>query len=155
MADITGSDKRRARLRAIREDGWTFQRRKIFLSVLADTCNVKAAALAAGKSIGSVRGLRERDGEFSQLWGAALEAGYELLENALLVRALGRDGGGDNPINEIAEATIPGAAFDTDLAMRVLKLRGDRGARLHGGTTLTQSEVDIALLKRLDDLAAR
>jgi hypothetical protein len=139
MADITGSNKRLARLRAIRKDGWTFQRRKIFLSVLADTCNVKAAALAAGKSIGSVRGLRERDGEFSQLWG----------------RALGLDGGGDNPIDDIAEATIPGAAFDTDLAMRVLKLRGDRGARLHGGTTLTQSEVDIALLKRLDDLATR
>ena len=161
MADIGGSNGRPMQVRAVRKNGWTKAKRTVFLSTLAATCNVTAAAQAVGKSDHSARALRKRDGEFSLLWAEALESGYERLENELLARALGQTSSGDNPSS--AEIAVPPAdlpPFDPVLAIQVLKLRADLG-RDRGRTkgvrpaVKTQGEIDAALLKRLDALAAR
>ena len=162
MTDIGSGNGRRVQLRAVRSDGWTKARRTTFLSVLAATCNSAAAARAAGETDHSALQWLKRDGEFSQLWDEALEAGYERLENELLARALGQASSGDNPGDgEIEAASATDQAFDPDLAMRVLKLRADQGRGAGAGKgragvpRMTQGEIDAALLARLDALAAR
>ncbi|MEN2786475.1 hypothetical protein ACFOKI_05590 [Sphingomonas qilianensis] len=160
MADIGGSNGCRVQQRATRKGGWTTGKRTVFLATLAATCNVTAAARAAGKSDHSARALRKRDGEFSLLWAEALEVGYERLENELVARALGLVSSGDNPTS--AEIMTPPAvlpAFDPALAIQVLKLRSETTKRAgpQGAPPVikTQGEVDAALLQRLDALAAR
>ncbi|NCP12376.1 MAG: hypothetical protein GW859_10600 [Sphingomonadales bacterium] len=72
----------------VKKNGWTKERRKIFLRTLAATCNVSRSVAAAGKSIGTAYRLRHRDEEFAAQWQAALLVGYERLEAALLRRAI-------------------------------------------------------------------
>ncbi|MEG3089128.1 hypothetical protein [Sphingomonas sp. PB4P5] len=161
MADIGGSNRRSMQVRAVRKDGWTKAKRTIFLSTLAASCNVVAAARAAGMATWSVHKLRKRDGEFAVLWHEALEAGYERLESELLARALGQASSGDNPSrDEIAVPPDDLAPFDLALAIQVLKLRADLGrdrrkTKARQPVAKTQAEVDAALLKRLDALAAQ
>ena len=140
-----------------RRHGWTKVARATFLGVLGETCNVEIAAKAAGLSSRGAHALRARDGEFALLWSAALEAGYELLENELLFRALGQPGGANPDEDEIAAVQAPDVPFDPALAIKVLEMRrGPRSAsKPKTNTIMSQGEVDAALLKRLDALAAK
>lgn len=149
--------------RAPRKDSWTKTKRATFLGMLEATCNVTVAARSVGLSDRSARALRKRDGEFAALWAEVLENGYERLQNALVACALGQIPNGDNPMVE--EIAVPAEVrpFDPQLALQVLKLRHDRLSAGRAGRgngrgvrpARTQSEVDAALLKRLDALAAR
>lgn len=71
-----------------RHDGWTPNRRALFLQALADTCNVTMACHAAGMSSGAIYPLRKRDPAFRAQWTDALREGYSRLEAALLDRAI-------------------------------------------------------------------
>lgn len=71
-----------------RRGGWTQARRNIFLSTLADTCNVTVSCQAAGMSTGAIYPLRQRDAGFRAAWAAALKEGYVRLELAMLERAI-------------------------------------------------------------------
>ena len=63
---------------------WTKRRRTRFLDALAESCNVSAAARAAGMDRSSAYDLKDRDPEFQRGWGKALEQAHGALEWDLL-----------------------------------------------------------------------
>jgi hypothetical protein len=138
--------------RAPRKDGWSKTMRAKFLDHLAATCNVSASAARINRSPDSARDLRRRDGEFARLWGEAIAAGRERLEEELVACALGQMPTGDNPSNERQEP--PAIRFDPELALQVLKLQsGGHQARRRAGPPPAQDDIDIALIERLEALA--
>lgn len=74
--------------RKTRHDGWTQEKRALFLDELKAGCNVREAVRAAGMSDVSAYGLRKRDPAFAAEWAEALEQGYAELEMALLRQAI-------------------------------------------------------------------
>lgn len=140
--------------RKLRSDGWTVALRAQFLDVLAATCNITTACRAVGKSADSARALKKRDGEFAMLWAEAYAAGRERLEEELVACALGQVPSGYNPTDERAEpAPMP---FNPELALKVLALQnGTHHKRRRAGRPPAQTDVDQALLKRLEGLAAK
>lgn len=72
----------RRRRRARR--AWTKRRRTAFLKTLAESCNVSAAARAAGMDRSSAYDLKDRDPEFQRGWGKALEQAHSELGWRLL-----------------------------------------------------------------------
>jgi hypothetical protein len=84
--ELTGGAK--PKIRRQRHDGWTAERRDIFIATLAATCNVAASARAAGMPAESVYRVRMRDAGFRARWAAALREGYARLELMLLDRAM-------------------------------------------------------------------
>ena len=64
------------------------QRRAMFVATLAETCNVSAAARAAGVVASTCYRWRAQDAAFSAAWDDALAIGYDRLEAALLDYAL-------------------------------------------------------------------
>lgn len=77
-----------AQMRAVRRDGWTVERRKVFMETLAATCNVSEAARVAGKNLSSAYYQKRRDPGFAREWAQALGVGYAELEALLLRQAL-------------------------------------------------------------------
>lgn len=77
-----------AQLRAVRKDGWTVERRRIFMETLAATCNVSEAARAAGKNLSSAYYQKRRDPGFAREWAQAMSIGYAELEALLLRQSL-------------------------------------------------------------------
>lgn len=67
---------------------WTKAKEASFLSTVADTCNVTAAAEAAGVSTGGAYKRRKAVAAFRAGWAEALATGYQRLEMVLLERAL-------------------------------------------------------------------
>lgn len=148
--------------RRVRSTGWTKAKRALFLATLADSCNVRKAAAAAGMAASGVYELRKRDAAFGDLWAEALEIGYERLETALLEHALigvnaidvgaAIEAAGDLPGPDLAS---PGAV---QLAMALLTRhrQGVDGKPMIGrGRRSTPEETDAALKKQLDALERR
>ena len=79
-----GSNQRRMQVRRARVKQWTPRTETRFLSVLAATCNVKAACAAVGMWPPSAYNHRQRWAAFAQAWDAAVETGFARLEAALL-----------------------------------------------------------------------
>lgn len=73
-----------------RGDGWTPERQRAFIEVLADEGSVRAAAASVGMSEQSAHALRRRAGagSFSLAWDAALEAATARLAAAAIDRAI-------------------------------------------------------------------
>lgn len=148
--------KKGAQYRPVPRNGWTVARRKLFLDTLAATCNVLHSATVAGMTDSGARQLKKRDGEFARLWAEALEEGRERLVEKVFANSLAQGSTGDNPEGERA---VPSTGpFDARLAMEALKRHGTTDPshrRAKAGTRPTQTEVDIALMERLDALARR
>ena len=66
---------------------WTSKKERIFLSVLAETCNVTRAVEAAGVSVSGAYARRQRNAAFRASWRDAIAAAYQRLELILLDRA--------------------------------------------------------------------
>ena len=143
---------------ARRRNGWTLEKRALFLDMLAATGSVRRSEAAAGMSQGAAARLRGRDAEFAGLWAEALEAAYVRLEHELLAHALGEARSPDNPGPERAEppAEMVGP-FDPRLAIAVLRLRGRsrqaRNKRVIG--PVDPVEVEAALMRKLGDMAKK
>jgi hypothetical protein len=67
---------------------WTRQKEVAFLSALAETCNVTAAAAAAGVSKGGAYQRRKKVAAFRAGWADAIAIAYQQLELAVLDRSL-------------------------------------------------------------------
>ena len=128
----------RLQLGTVRADGWTQERRALFLDVLAATGSVTQGVEATGMSRTSARALRARDPVFARLWDEALEQAYHRLEEELLAHALGeRPDAGEaaraEPINPGPERSEPPVEhrrpFSPHLALAVLRWRDRRGVR--------------------------
>jgi len=66
---------------------WTREKEVMFLSVLADTCNVTCAAEEAGVSTSSAYERRKENAAFRAGWLEAISVAYQRLELVLLDRA--------------------------------------------------------------------
>lgn len=175
---ISGGVARPIQKARVRKDGWTKQRRQLFLDALAGTCNVRIAVEAAGLNPTSAYALRRRDPVFAALWRDALTIGYERLEEALLahalegVNALALRAEGDFQLPELvadparvpqpgsgASASATRQAVDVELALLLLNRHraNAEGAGTPAGTRRRASseETDAALRKKLDAMARR
>jgi len=159
---------------AIKRNGWTKAKRQAFLDTLAETCNVKAATLAAGMALGAPYALRKREPQFGALWEEALAMGYERLESELLSCALdaindirigeARTDGADTP-EEVAAAwrqplgTKLPAAISVQLALSLLNRHKAAAEGRRYGVRVrrqpTPEETDAALEKVLDGVYRR
>lgn len=75
---------------AARHDGWTAERQIAFINALADSGCVVDAARAAGMSVRRAYRLRAHPqaGSFRQAWESAMEWAIQLLQDAVLSRAI-------------------------------------------------------------------
>jgi hypothetical protein len=73
-----------------RADGWTAKKQVAFIEALADSGMVSVAAMRAGMSRASAYVLRARPGaeSFSRAWDAALDVGFEKMQDFAIDRAL-------------------------------------------------------------------
>lgn len=125
-----------------------------FAKVLAETCNVAAAAASAGRTLATVHRWRSVDAAFAAAWDEALAIGYDRLENVLLVYAIGK-------VDAVA-AGAPGASIsngDLQLAVGMLQRHraadGGRRGQVLPVRMPTEAESDAALKRALDGLARR
>ena len=86
MAKRGGSVATKSRKPCGRE--WTRQKEVAFLSALAETCNVTAAAAAGGVSMGGAYERRKKVAAFRAGWAEAIATAYQQLELAVLDRSL-------------------------------------------------------------------
>lgn len=93
-------------------EGFTPEKRRIFLAHLAQTSNVAASARKAKVSSGAVYRERIRSAAFRDRWRVALAEGYARLEAELLAEAL---------------RPASGRASDRTLRSRAMKLRVGMG----------------------------
>jgi hypothetical protein len=73
--------------RAPAKRDFTKEKKAKFLSVLAETCNVRRAASEAGVSVPHVYYVRKRNASFRAGWREAISTAYQRLELVLLERA--------------------------------------------------------------------
>ena len=82
---LTGNfNSRVRRLRRAMPTDFTDARKRVFLGVLRATCNVSAAARAAGVQPGTARRHRATSAPFREAWAQALDEGRLTLEFALI-----------------------------------------------------------------------
>ena len=74
-------------MRKVSRRNWTRAKEREFLSVLAETCNVKEAARQARVCVSYAYKKRAADGGFRAGWIAAIGTAYQRLELVLLDRA--------------------------------------------------------------------
>ncbi|WBX83858.1 hypothetical protein [Sphingosinicella microcystinivorans] len=130
-----------------RHDGWTPERRRVFLESLAECGVVQDACRAAGMSPASAYALRQRKSGalFALGWAAALRHARERLADELLSRALH---GCTERIEKDGEVVATRHRFDNRLSMAVLT-RLDREAEKcdgHSGAVTAVAEDFEALL---------
>jgi hypothetical protein len=125
-----------------------------FARVLAETCNVAAAAASAGRTLATVHRWRSVDAAFAAAWDEALAMGYDRLENALLVYAIGK-------VDAVAAGAAGASISNGDLQLAVGMLQrhrtadGGRRGQMPPVRMPTEAESDAALRRALDGLARR
>ena len=113
-----------------------------------------AAAASAGRTLATVHRWRSVDAAFAAAWDEALAIGYDRLENALLVYAIGK-------VDAVAAGAAGASISNADLQLAVGMLQRHRAA--DGGRRgqvlpvrmPTEAESDAALKRALDGLARR
>ena len=119
---------------------------ELFLTRLAETSNVSAAADEAELTTATVYAKRRTDPDFARRWYAALAEGYDNLEMELLAHL--RSGG------EAGES--PKARFDTAAALRSLTAHRESVAREKGRRTLADEAATIASINaKIDAMRQR
>lgn len=146
-----GAKPARKVARGFRRVRWTQGMRETFLDALAETCNIMAAAQAAGVRSQSVYELKRKDAAFAEGWRHALACGYDVLETRLVGLAiqLATEGGPREFDNG------PHGRIDTDLGLRMLtQHRGAMAGKARGGGPAlkhaTREETDEAILKKIE-----
>ena len=124
--------------------------RKAFLTALAKTSNVTAAAQQACISPSWVYRLRREDPDFAAEWLRALCEGYDHLEMELLCRLRAgesRDGKNVGAKNDRAKNDGVGAKYDNAAAIRLLALHRANAER---GRALRENDDEQAVLDSID-----
>ena len=77
----------KSQLRKASNRDWSKAKEQVFLTVLAETCNVTCAAAEAGVSVSAAYRRRKADAGFRAAWLEAIGSAYQRLELVLLERA--------------------------------------------------------------------
>jgi hypothetical protein len=131
---------------------WSDTAEAAFLDTLAATCNVSAAADAAGFTRFTLYKRRRRDPGFAQRWSAALDQGYARIEAMLVQRAVeALEGYAPDPDTPIPAMTVRDA-----LAIlghhRAAVERGPRSRR-QWARPRSLDEVRDSILRKLEAVA--
>ena len=130
---------------------WTDEAEARFLDVLAATCNVGAAAAAAGFSRDGLYKRRRRDPVFAKRWQAALELGAARLHALLLQRAIeALEGFAPDPDTPIPQMTVKDALAILALHRRELE-GGPR--RRQWARPRSLDEMRDSILRKLEAIA--
>lgn len=148
---LTGQSK--PKKRKPRRYEWTKAKEKIFLTTLAETCNVTAAAEAAGMSAAGAYFRRKKVAAFRAAWAEAIATAYQRLELELLERALNgtekivrRRDGSEERIRD----------YSNSVALTLLKMHRDSASEAQSEA----QEVDVEdvrkrLVEKLERLRTR
>ena len=103
---------------------WSKRKEEMFLSVLAETCNVTRACAAAGVGVTSVYRRKKENAAFRAAWLAAISIAYQQLELVLLERAFV---GTERPVTRAGAATVM-REYSNQLGIALLKMHRDSAA---------------------------
>jgi hypothetical protein len=122
---IRPGNGRRLQLRKTRKLRFTAKKKDIFLAHFAGTCDLAAAAEAAGVCVDTVRNHRRKDPEFNADCDAALEQGYKHLEEEAVRERLAAQ-------ERLKAGIVPAgeAAAEFDRQMKLLSQWRRRDGRL-------------------------
>lgn len=153
---IQGGNNRRVQVRKERKDGFTEEKKQIFLDTLAGCATVKRAAAAAGVTPETVNYHRRRNPVFARRCADALDVAYDNLEAQKVAEAAAAT---YEPGPGAADAPGPGTV-NNGLALQLLGLRkrpmGQRTGRAgHEPKRATEKELNEAILGLLDVLGRR
>lgn len=154
-----GEDAPQAQMRRPRSDGWTEERRALFLDVLRSTCNVSEGLRVVGMSDTSLYELRKRDPAFATAWQDALEHAYDRLEWMLLMRT----SFGDERVETVRtgdgdEATVKGTktitSYSSATAWKSLLAHRNSVERYRAQRAAVTGEEEATRARLLSELAA-
>jgi hypothetical protein len=153
---VRGGNRRRVQVRKEREDGFTAEKRQVFLDTFAGCATLCRAAAAAGVSAETVNYHRRRDPVFARQCAEALDIAYDTLEAAKVAEAAAAR---YEPGPNAGDAPGP-ESVDNGLALQLLRLRrrpiGQRTGRAgHEPRRASEKELNEAILAQLDVLAQR
>lgn len=135
--------------RKVRADGWTKERRQIFLDTLAATCNVTESCRAAGMALRAVYPLKRRDAAFAAAWDKAISEGFDRLRAQMLENC-----GAGLTIDPDGSAAAP-PPFDFEKGLRLLHFYSAQAQGTPSRRTgrprrnATREETNAALIKAL------
>jgi hypothetical protein len=113
---------KRPQMRKATARSWTKAKEQMFLSVLAETCNVTRACDAAGVSVTHVYRLKKEKAAFRSAWLAAVSIAYQQLELVLLERAFN---GTEKTVAVRSGETRIMREYSNQLGMALLKMHRD------------------------------
>jgi hypothetical protein len=116
---------RKPQLRKVSKRSWTKAKEEMFLSVLAETCNVTRACEAAGVGVTSVYRRKKENAAFRAAWLAAIAIAYQQLELVLLERAFN---GTEKLVNVRAGDARTMREYSNQLGVALLKMHRDTAA---------------------------
>jgi hypothetical protein len=117
---VRGTNGRRVQIARARLKQWTPRVEARFLTVLAATCNVKAACAEVGLTQASAYNHARRWRGFLERWDAALATGYARLEIGLVERGCNLFSPDEAPLGSES------GAMDVEQAMRLLRMHRRR-----------------------------
>ena len=150
---VKGSNRRRVQIARARVRQWSPRVEERFLTVLASTCNVRAAAAAVGMHSSSAYHHRRRWPGFAERWRAAVEIGYHQLEFGLIEAA------GNFLSGEELPDPAPLAGMTVGHAIHLLHMHKHEVLRLGRRRSTRPREPDIEevraeLLRRVEAIKA-
>jgi hypothetical protein len=143
----------RAQMRTGKSNDWTQEMADSFCEVLADTCNVRLATAAIGRSVSGVYKQRSKDASFRASWDAALAIGYSRLELMLLERALH---GVEKQVTHRDGTTTVMREYPDRIALTLLRMHRENAAL--ADQTVDETEFEEArerIMARLERLRER
>jgi hypothetical protein len=116
---------KKPQLRKATKKNWTKAKEEIFLSVLAETCNVTRACKAAGVGVTSAYRRKKENAAFRAGWLAAIAIAYQRLELVLLERAFN---GIEKVVNVRAGEATTMREYSNSLGIALLKMHRETAA---------------------------
>lgn len=143
----------RPQMRKAAAKSWSKEKEAIFLSVLAETCNVTRACEAAGVGVTSVYRRKKENAAFRAAWLAHMSIAYQQLELVLLERAFN---GTEKPVSVRAGETRTMREYSNQLGLQLLKLHRDTAADAEFELPPDEiEEVRERLIRKLERMKAR
>ena len=112
----------KSQLRKASNRDWSKAKEQVFLTVLAETCNVTCAAAEAGVSVSAAYRRRKADAGFRAAWLEAIGSAYQRLELVLLERAFA---GTEKIVRRKDGSEERMVEYPNQLALTLLKMHRD------------------------------
>ena len=140
----------KSQMRKASNRDWSKAKEQVFLTVLAETCNVTCAAAEAGVSVSAAYRRRKADAGFRAAWLEAIGSAYQRLELVLLERAFA---GTEKIVRRKDGSEERMVEYPNQLALTLLKMHRDTA--MEAGADFAPDDIEevrqrvIAKLERL------